>query len=75
MRRESFRILKVFIASLLFFVTPFNCSSICAPKRWELYCVYIRLLSHAGTAELAAPWSRGSFAAEQGHRCYISAST
>lgn len=75
MRRESFRILKVFIVSLLFFVTPFNCWSICAPKRWQLYRVYIRLLSGASTAELAEPWSRGSFSAEQGHRCSISAST
>lgn len=76
MRRESFGILKVFIASLLFFVTPFICSSIFVPRNGgSFYRVYIWLLSNAGTAELAVPWGRGSFTAEQGHRCSISAPT
>lgn len=66
MRRESFRILKVFVTPLLFLVTPFIYSCVRALKRYELYRVYIWLLgSRAGTAELAVPLSRGSFRAEQ----------
>lgn len=69
MRRESFRILKVFGAPPLFLVTPFICS--CPETVRALSCLYLLLGSRAGTAELAVLRSRGSFGADRGHRCSL----